>query len=186
MKNPLYLAIVAIGIIVLSIILTSPVESLLGKTKYALPGAIHGGIAILYFISATLLLYLSYQLFTNKLNDYNELRLVSLVSSILSFLTILFGAWIYIFYREKNSVRAWFIENMPEIHKIFFEFKEMIALFTFPLTLTVFFILLVNDKKAFESNKKLATVVFILTLLAWIYMAIPFMLGAAITKIKSI
>ena len=47
-----------------------------------------------------------------------------------SLATIMFGNWIYIFYQASTGPRAYFLENFPEIHKVFFEFKEFVALFT--------------------------------------------------------
>ncbi len=45
-----------------------------------------------------------------------------------------FGNWLYIYRRAKtpHSPRTYFVENMPDIHAIFFEFEEFGALFTLP------------------------------------------------------
>ena len=40
-----------------------------------------------------------------------------------------------------DSLRSYFVKSMPEVHKIFFEFKEFGALFTLPLAVGAAFIL---------------------------------------------
>jgi hypothetical protein len=49
----------------------------------------------------------------------------------------------YIPYRANtpDSPRSYFLEHMPEVHKVFFEFKEFTALFPLPLSVAASFIL---------------------------------------------
>jgi hypothetical protein len=62
------------------------------------------------------------------------------VMATLAFLTIVFGNWIYIADRANtpDSPRSYFLAKMPDVHKVFFEFKEYVALFPLPLSVAVF------------------------------------------------
>ncbi|MEW6735889.1 MAG: hypothetical protein AB1489_31640 [Acidobacteriota bacterium] len=176
--------IIAATIIVFS---TAPFVSLLGPGTYALGGALHGLVAFVLLVVATVGLYLGWRLFTGRIKAFPDLQLVTVVMSVLSFITIVFGNWIYIAYRAKtpDSPRSYFIANMPEIHKIFFEFKEFGALFTLPLAVSAAFILWYYGKQILEKNWIRITVAIMMALY-FFYFAIAFGLGAAVTKLKSI
>lgn len=167
------------------IVTTVPFEKLLGDSSWAMIGAFHGLSAGLLMVTATIGLYLAYRLFTGQIKAFNDLELMSVVVSTLSFLTIVFGNWIYIGYRSAGGVREYFLANSPELHAIFFEFKEFIALFTFPLAIAAAFILLRYGPDILKRPWMKATVAILLALV-FFYFAIAFGLGAAITKIKPV
>lgn len=108
-----------------------------------------------------------------------------MVNAFLAFLTILFGNRIYIFYRAQGGPRSHFMENMPEIHKIFFEFKEFAALFTLPLAVAAAFLFLVYRDQLLRS-KGLRGITAALLALTFFYFLVAFGLGAAITKLKGL
>lgn len=178
------LLIVASTTIVLA---TAPFTSLLGASAYALGGALHGLVAFILLVVATVGLYLGWRLFMGRIKAFPDLQLVTAVMAVLSFITIVFGNWIYIAYRAKtpDSPRSYFMANMPEIHQIFFEFKEFAALFTLPLAVTAAFILWRYGKQILERNWT-RTAVAIMMALYFFYFAIAFGLGAAVAKLKSI
>src|SRR3990172_4262260 len=98
---------------------------------------------------------------------------------------IIFGNWVYIGYREAGGPRSWFLENSPEVHEIFFEFKEYIALFTLPLALGTMFTIWTYRERLRE-DKSLRTTVALLLIVKWAIFILTFILGAAITKLRSV
>lgn len=166
-------------------LITTPLSVLLGGSRYALEGALHGVAAGLFMITATIGLFQAYRLLTGTIQHAAQLEFGGVVNAFLAFLTILFGNRIYIFYRAQGGPRSYFLENSPEIHKIFFEFKEFVALFTLPLAVTVAFLFLVYRDQLLRS-KGLRTISAILLALTFFYFLIAFGLGAAITKLRGL
>ena len=166
-------------------LVTSPVAALLGDSRYAIPDALHGVTAILYVITATISAYLAYRLFFNRLEDLRDLRVIASLNACLSLLTVIFGNWIYIYYRDKGGPRGYFLETRPVIHEIFFEFKEFIALFTLPMFLTATYILW-RYGKPIVGHREARAVPSILILLGFAFLLIAYVLGAAITKLRGV
>lgn len=164
---------------------TAPLQKLLGDSSWAFIGAYHGLSAGLLMIVATIGLYLGYRLYIGQIKAFQDLKLMSVVVATISFITILFGNWIYIGYRAPNSVRAFFLANNPELHKIFFEFKEFIALFTLPLAVAAAYILVRYDNQLMNRPWLKATVA-VLIAMVFFFFVVAFGLGAAITKIKPV
>jgi len=77
------------------------------------------------------------------------------------------------------------LENSPEVHEIFFEFKEYIALFTLPLALGTMFTIWTYRERLRE-DKSLRTTVALLLIVKWAIFILTFILGAAITKLRSV
>src|ERR1043166_9512054 len=117
-------------------LMTAPFTKQLGAGAGAVPAAIHGVVAFLYLFVGTIGLYLGWRLLTGRISAFADLQLLAVVMATMSFLAIVFGNWLYIFYRAKDatSPRSYFIANSPDVHKVFFEFKEFGALFTLPPT----------------------------------------------------
>lgn len=174
-----------IGVVTILAMVTAPVSVLLGDSKYAVPSSLHGLSAIIYLVVATVLAYLGYRLFKGELTAYTDLRMLSGLNALFSLATIMFGNWIYIFYRAKTGPRTYFLENAPEIHKIFFEFKEFMALFTLPLAVGAAYILW-KERDNIKEKVVLRQIVGALLILSWVYLMLTFGLGAAITKLKGV
>lgn len=172
------------GVIVLA---TAPFATILGPSAYALASALHGLTAFVLLVVSTIGLYLAWRLLMGRIRAYPDLQLVTTVMATLSLLTILFGNWIYIPYRAKtpDAPRSYFLANMPEVHQIFFEFKEFAALFTLPLSVAAAFILWRYGRQILE-RKWLPTTLATLIALHFFYFVIAFALGAAVTKLKAI
>lgn len=164
---------------------SAPFTAFLGDSAYAVIGTIHGLLATLGVLVGTITAYLGWRLFIGKLRAFSDLKLLSLVSAIVSAGTIIFGNWIYIGYRGAGGPRSFFIANNPEIHEVFFEFKEFIALFTLPLTVSVAFTLWRYDQQIME-HRGLRSWLGIAFAVGWGALMIAFLLGAAITKLRSI
>jgi len=73
--------------------------------------------------------------------------------------------------------------NMPVVHKIFFEFKEFMALFTLPLTVAAAFVLWYYGAQVLD-RKWMRYTVAVLLALSFFYLVVAFGLGAAVTKLK--
>lgn len=176
--------IVTSGIIVMT---TAPMTSIVGHGAYALLGAIHGLMSFLLVIVSTVGLYLAFRLFTGRIQAFPDLQLITTVMAALSFITIFFGNWLYIPYRAQNhnSPKSYFLANMPEVHRIFFEFKEYISLFTLPVSVAAAFILWRYGKEALD-QKWIRITVALLMALHFFYLINAFGLGAAVTKLRAI
>ncbi len=164
---------------------SAPFFSFLGDSGYAVVSTIHGLLATLGVLVGTITAYLGWRLFIGKIRAFSDLKLLSIVSAIVSAGTIFFGNWIYIGYRATGGPRAYFIANNPEIHEVFFEFKEFIALFTLPLAVSVAFIMWRYDQQVTQ-ERGLRSWLGIAFAIGWGALMIAFMLGAAITKLRSI
>jgi hypothetical protein len=166
-------------------LMTAPFEKLLGPGGGALPAALHGLTAFLYLFVGTIGLYLGWRLLTGRIRAFADLQLLGVVCATLSFLTVIFGNWLYIFYRAPvaDSPRSYFVKNLPEVHRIFFEFKEFAALFTLPLAVCAAFILWRYGLQVLE-RRWLRYSVAVMFGLAFFYLVVAFGLGAAVTKLR--
>ncbi len=185
-EAPLGIILAGMGLTgLLIVIFTAPLSALLGGNRYALESALHGVAAGLFVVPATIGLFQAYRLLTGTIRNTAQLEFGSVVNAFLAFLTILFGNRIYIFYRAAQGPRAYFMENSPAIHKVFFEFKEFVALFTLPLAVAAAFLFLVYRDQLLQS-KGLRAIAAILLALTFFYLMAAFGLGAAITKLRAI
>jgi hypothetical protein len=166
-------------------LLTGPFGALLGEHRGAIPAAFHGTMAFLYLFVGTIGLYLAWRLWTGRIRAFADLQLLATVSATFSFLAIVFGNWLYIYYRVKDSAspRSYFLATSPVIHKIFFEFKEFAALFTLPLTVVAAFVLWYYGVQVLD-RKWLRYSIAIVLALSFFYLVVAFGLGAAVTKLK--
>ena len=176
---------VLLAIAAFFVVVTAPLEAILGESSYAAISAFHGLSAGVMMVVVTIGLYLAYQLFVGQIVNLRDLKLLSVVNATMAFITIVFGNWIYIGYRSKGGVREWLLANSPEVHKIFFEFKEYMALFTLPLAVLAAYLLLRYDMALFERRWLRVTVAVVLAL-TFFYFTVAFGLGAAITKLKPV
>ena len=164
---------------------SAPFFAFLGDSAYAVVGTIHGLLATLGVLVGTIAAYLGWRLFIGKLRAFSDLKLLSIVSALVSAGTIFFGNWIYVGYRAPGGPRAYFLANNPEIHEVFFEFKEFIALFTLPLAISVAFIMWRYDQQVLE-ERGLRSWLGVAFAIGWAALMIAFLLGAAITKARSV
>lgn len=165
--------------------LTAPVERLLGESAHAIPSAIHGFMAGLFFVTVTIGLFEGVRVFLGASIPPGELQFGSLVNAILALLTVLYGNIIYIPYRAKSGPRSYFLETIPEVHKIFFEFKEFMALFTLSLAVCVAYLIWVyRDQITRHAAWRVMTA--LLLALLFFYFMVTFGLGASITKLKAV
>ena len=84
---------------------TAPFAGLLGPSAYALGSALHGMMAFFLLVVSTIALYLAWRLFVGRIKAFPDLQLVTTVMATLTFLTIVFGNWVYIPYRAKTRTR---------------------------------------------------------------------------------
>ena len=184
-RSLIAVVVVMIGSALAFTLLTAPFTHLLGAGAGAVPAAFHGLAAFLYLFIGTIGLYLGWRLLTGRISAFADLQLLAVVMATCSFLAILFGNWLYIYYRAKDpsSPRSYFMATAPEVHKIFFEFKEFAALFTLPLTVCAAFILWRYGRQVLE-RPWLRYSVAVLIGLSFFYLAVAFGLGAAVTKLK--
>lgn len=182
----LWLVVLVLGLIGLTVAaLTAPLDHLLGESASAVHAAVHGTVAGLFMVTATIGLFQGYRLFAGQARNIAELQVGSVANATLAVLTILSGNWIYIPYRASGGPRSYFLEHAPEIHKIFFEFKEFAALFTLPLAVAAAYILVRYGHEVLR-RRDLSTLVAVLLALVFFYFVVAFGLGAAVTKLKAV
>jgi hypothetical protein len=165
-------------------VFVSPVVSLLGDSANALASAMHGLMAFLLMITATIGLYQGYRLYRGELTDLHDVTMPSVVNALLAFMTIVFGNWIYIPYRSTGGPREYFLNSAPMIHKIYFEFKEYIALYALPAAVAAAFLLLYYNTDVLQRPWLRYSVAVLLALVFFTVM-VAFALGAAITKLQA-
>jgi hypothetical protein len=181
----LYAVIAAVGVVALLALFTSPAADLLGDSAYAIPATMHGIASILFVVVATVVVYLAYLMYTNRLAAYRDARILSLLASFFALVTVMFGNWIYIYYRATGGPRSYFLETQPAVHEIFFELKEFLALFTLPLFMAATYVQwLHRDELRHHMQLRQATAVFLA--LGWLCLMVVFALGAAITKLRGV
>jgi len=164
---------------------TAPFAKLLGEHAGAVPAAFHGLAAFLFLFIGTIGLYLGWRLLTGRIRAFADLQLLAVVAATSSLIAIVLGNWLYIYYRAPipESPRSYFVKNAPDIHRIFFEFKEFGALFTLPLTVVAAFILWQYGVQVLD-RPWLRYTVAVLMGLAFFYLVVAFGLGAAVTKLR--
>ena len=175
------MVIVAGGILFVS----SPMDRLLGESAYSIRSAFHGLFAGIFMITVTIGLYQASRLWAGREINIRELEIGSAINAVACFLTILLGNWIYIPYRSASGPKTHFLKTSPEIHKIFFEFKEFTALFTLPLAVAAAYLIYRYGEKL-TTNRQLREMTALLLVLTFFYFVVAFGLGAAITKLKSV
>lgn len=167
------------------LLMTAPFGDLLGPSAWATVSTLHGTLATLGTIIITVAAYLGWKLFKGQLKTNGDLRIVSLLSALAAAGTIIFGNWIYIGYRGSGGPRAFFLSNSPGVHDVFFEFKEFIALFTLPLAVGTAYTLW-TYRETLSGDKPLRTTMGLILITTWLFFIVTFVLGAAITKLKSV
>lgn len=165
---------------------TAPFTKLIGAGAGAIAAAYHGLAAFLFLFVGVIGLYLAWRLMTGRIRAFADLQLLAAVSATFSFIAIVFGNWLYIYYRAPipDSPRSYFVKNMPEVHRIFFEFKEFAALYTLPLTVVAAFILWRYGAQVLHRSWLRYTVAVLLGL-SFFYLVVAFGLGAAVTKLRA-
>jgi hypothetical protein len=166
-------------------VLVSPVVTLLGDSANAIASALHGLVAFLLMITATIGLYQGYRLYRGELTDLHDVMLPSVINATLAFFTIVFGNWIYIAYRAPGGPRELFLQSAPVVHKIYFEFKEYVALFALPTAVIAAFLLLYYRDDVLQRPWLRYSVAVLLAMVFFAVM-VAFSLGAAITKLRAV
>ncbi len=164
---------------------TAPIELLIETTQWSAIGTMHGIAGGAIFLTASISLYLSYRLLVGETGSLRDLQLITAATAVSALVTILLGNWIYVGYRAPGMVQEYFQETQPALHFTFFEFKEIIALFTFPLAAAAVFILY-RYGESLTHRPWLRTMVFLLVALMFAFFLIAFGLGALITRIKPV
>jgi hypothetical protein len=182
------LLLVTVGVIaVLGLILamTAPVSVLAGDSQWEIVSAFHGMTATAFLLGATVAVYLSWRLYIGEIRAFKDLHWLTAISTVASIATIAFGNWIYIAYRAPGGPRSYFVSNLPEVHAIFFEFKEFIALFTLPMFAFSTFVLW-RYGEGISKNPRARAAASVPVLLGWTFLLIAYVLGAAITKLRGV
>ena len=189
-KRSLKNAVIA-GWVILTVFLgfvlgfSAPWEDLMGESPFASIATIHGMIATFGVIIGSATGYLGWRLLLGHLKAYRDLRILATISAVLAFLAVVSGNMIYVAYRDTGGPREFFKGNFPEIHEIFFEFKEFIGLFPLPIAVAATFILW-KYRDSLPVDENIRNAVGVMIAVAWTVLMIVFVLGAAITKLMAV
>jgi len=175
-------AVAVVGLIAAA---TTPVGALIGDTQWHLISAFHGLSATMFLLGATIAVYLAWRLYVGEIRAFKDLKWLAAFSAVMSAVTISFGTWIYIAYRKEGGPRSFFLENLPAVHQVFFEFKEFIALFTLPMFLASTYILW-RYGEGLVKHREARAAASLPVLLGWVYLILAYVLGAAITKLRGV
>ncbi len=182
----LWIAVAVLGLVGAAFIaVTAPLDRLLGTGAEAVRSAVHGLAAGVLMVTATIGVFQAYRMFLGRAGGLGEVQAGSVVNAIAAVVTVVSGNWLYIPYRSAAGPRQYFLQVNPDVHKVFFEFKEFAALFVVPLSVTAAY-LLVRYGEDLARRRGLSTVVALLLVLVFFYFAVAFGLGAAITKLRSV
>lgn len=181
----LILMVGTVAVIGLVAAISAPLSLLVGDTQWHYISAFHGLGATVFLLGATIAVYLAWRLYIGEIKAFRDLQWLTAFSTVMSAVTIAFGNWIYIWYRGPGGARSYFAGTLPQIHEIFFEFKEFIALFTLPMMLAATYILWRYGPDIVK-NKELRAAASIPVLLGWVYLVLAYVLGAAITKLRGV
>ena len=181
----LLLIVGAVAVVGLVAAITAPPSILVGESQWEVISAFHGMGATVFLLGSTIAVYLSWRLYTGQLGAFKDLQWLTAFSTFMAGVTVAFGNWIYIWYRGPGGPRAFFLANMPEVHQVFFEFKEFIALFTLP-TMVASTFLIWKYGPALKGNPELRAAASITFLLGWAFLLLAYILGAAITKLNEV
>ena len=170
---------------VVVVLISAPAAELRGTGDYDLRSAFHGVLAGILMVMLTIGLYAAFQLWTGIQVQIRELSLGSLISSALCFLTLVSGNWLLIPYNAEEGPKRLFLNVSPAVDLVFFKFKTLTALFTFPLIVAAAYIIwLYKDK--LNASESLRTSVAVALVLAFFYFVVTFGLGAAVTKLMPV
>lgn len=167
------------------VLMTAPNGALRAQSPGATAGTLHGIAAGLLMVTATIGLFQAYRLFAGHARGIAEFQVVSIANAVLALTTILLGNWLYIPYRASGGPRSYFLQHTPEIHTVFFEFKEFAALFPLPLAVATAFLFLYYGATALR-RKDLSALAAVWLTLVFCYFLAAFALGAAVTKLKAV
>lgn len=165
--------------------LSAPASSLVSSRLYSILSAAHGVLALTYLLASTIGVYLAWRLLHGDDVEWSHLAAICAACAVLSLLTVVLGNWLYVGYRapRPDSPRAWLLANNPHAHSTFFEFKELVSLFTLPLAVSVSFIVWRGGRLVLE-DRVLRVTAAVLLLLNAFYVLMCFGLGAAVTRIR--
>lgn len=174
-----------VGVVALAALVTAPVAALLGDSRFAVPSALHGLSGFLLLIVSTVAAYLALRLYAGRLRAYEDLQALSLLAAFLALVTVLFGNLVYIYYRAPEGPRAYFLETEPDLHRVFFVFKQFAGLCGFTLAVVGAYGVRQGGPRIVERPAE-RQVAAALLWLSWGFLVIAFGLGAAITRIRGV
>jgi hypothetical protein len=114
--------------------------------------------------------------------NFQSLRYWTLTATVLNFLGVVSGNWMYMRYRGEGGAKDWILAHTPTFHNVMMEFKEFISLFPFPLMLAVTFMLFYYGD-AIAEQREVLNFIGILILIAWLFLLLGFVAGLTLAKL---
>ncbi|MEL7039189.1 MAG: hypothetical protein AAFO04_26800 [Cyanobacteria bacterium J06592_8] len=151
-------------------------------------GAVHGMASLLATVVIAYAGHIAFPLLKGNKKILPQARTSAFWASILSFLAIASGNWVYMRYRApEGGARAWLRENTPLVHYLFMEYHEFTVLFTFPLGVACTWILWKYGDSILEPKNRPVLTAVCMGLMAMMFFAIGgFVTGLNVAKIHSL
>jgi hypothetical protein len=151
-------------------------------------GAVHGLASLLATLVIAYAGHIAFPLLKGVKKILPQARTAAFWASVLSFLAIASGNWVYMRYRAPSGgARAWLRENTPLVHYLFMEYHEFTVLFTFPLGVACTWILWQYGDAILEPKNRPVLTAVCLSLMAMMFFAIGgFVTGLNVAKVHSL
>lgn len=177
-------ALVAAAVL-LALLPTAPLRWLVGFDFYSATLTLHGLAATAVLVAAALAGQMGYRLAVHRAPSQRWLEASGWATAGLAGLTAVLGNLLYASYVVSGGPMEDLVKKAPEAHAFLFEFKARAGLVPFPLAVAVAFIVR-RYRNDLRRDRHLAEVVALALLLVVFYVILPFVVGAAVTRLRGL
>lgn len=167
------------------VLTTAPLDKLIGPGVHSIRGALHGLFAGIVMITMTIGVFQGARLWSAERLRIEDLEAGSLINAIACLAAFVSGNFLLAPYRSTEGPREYFLANRPEVHRIFFEFKEFAGLLCLPLAVAACYIIWRYGERL-QDYRPPREIAGLLLFLSFFYFMSAFALGAAITRLRPV
>ncbi|MEM9772350.1 MAG: hypothetical protein AAF889_12275 [Cyanobacteria bacterium P01_D01_bin.73] len=181
--------IYGLSILSAGLFLLLPLASLLSPSPWQRNmGIFHGTASLLSTIVVAYAGHMAFPLLRGAKKYLPQIRTLSFWSTVLSFLAIATGNWVYMRYQApENGAKAWLLENTPLVHYLFMTYHEFTTLFTLPLGVACTWILWRYGDRILDKENRAILAGTSLALMAMMFFAMGgFISGLNVSRIHSL
>lgn len=172
-------------IAVVVVLMTAPLDKLIGESIHSIRGALHGLFAGIVMITMTIGVFQGARLWSAEHLRIEDLEAGSLINAIACFAAAVSGNLLLAPYRGTDGPREYFLANRPEVHRIFFEFKEFAGLLCLPLAVAACYIIW-RYGEHLQDHRPPREITGLLLFLSFFYFMCAFVLGASIARLRPV
>ena len=188
-KDIATVCIYGLSILSASLFLFIPLANLLNPSPWQrYMGTIHGFASLIAVVVISYVGHLAFPLLRGNIKILPQMRTLTFWSTIVSFLAIASGNWVYMRYRAPElGARAWIKANTPLVHYLFMEYHEFTVLFTLPLSASCAWVLWKYGDSILEKENRPILTTTCIALMAMMFFAIGGMVtGLNVSKVHSL